>query len=86
MLCGYMHETDSSCIIRMPQLKVAQPTTYGMGKKKSASKWVHRNCQMTSFLLNQAQFYLRVKGILVFIVTVRDVYYLQQLHFPDSWS
>ena len=35
MLCGYMREIDSSCIIHMLQLKVAQPTTYGMGKKKN---------------------------------------------------
>ena len=40
---------------------------------------MHRNCQMTSLLLNQAQFYLRVKGISVFIVIGRDVHCSQQL-------
>lgn len=67
MLCGYMHETDSSCIIHVPQLKAAQSTAHGVGKK-SPPQCVHGNCQMTSSLLNQTQFCLQVKGISVFVV------------------
>lgn len=81
----YMREIDSSCIIHMLQLKVAQPTTYGMGKKKkSASKWVHRNCQMTSFKSSsilppgERNFSLHCywQGCALFTAVA----------FPDSWT